>query len=101
MIKAHLQIDGSGAALRVSGHAGSGPYGHDLVCAAVSGIVLGGINALEGEKDFRLKVDEGLVELTYVREPSSRDRFVLETIWTQLESIDESHPGFIKLERKY
>ncbi|KGX89008.1 ribosomal-processing cysteine protease Prp [Pontibacillus litoralis] len=30
----------------VSGHAESGPYGHDLVCAAVSAVTFGAVNAV-------------------------------------------------------
>ncbi|EOA06974.1 Hypothetical protein MYEA_6740 [Mycoplasma yeatsii 13926] len=31
----------------ISGHANAGPYGQDLVCAAITGIVSGALNALD------------------------------------------------------
>ena len=37
--------------LTVSGHANYDKYGKDIVCAGVSAVVTGGINALESEID--------------------------------------------------
>ncbi len=34
------------SAFEISGHAESGPYGHDLVCAAVSAVSFGSVNAV-------------------------------------------------------
>jgi uncharacterized protein YsxB (DUF464 family) len=39
------KTDGSFVSLEAKGHANSAPKGEDLVCAAVSGIVLGGLNS--------------------------------------------------------
>lgn len=39
--------DGTFTAAKVSGHAGFGAYGEDILCAAVSALVLSTINALE------------------------------------------------------
>jgi uncharacterized protein YsxB (DUF464 family) len=41
----------------VKGHANSGAYGHDLVCAAVSAVVTGACNAIETSEDFQIKID--------------------------------------------
>lgn len=42
----------------LSGHANSGPYGHDLVCAGVSAVSFGTVNAIEELLDVRLAVDQ-------------------------------------------
>jgi uncharacterized protein YsxB (DUF464 family) len=40
------ETDGHFVSLEAKGHANSAPYGADLVCAAVSAVILGGFNAL-------------------------------------------------------
>jgi len=103
MVKAVFDFDigGSVTGFRVTGHAGSGPYGHDLVCAAVSGIVLGGLNALEDpEEAYRIEILEGSIDLRACRAISSHDRTVLSVIERQLESLEASYPDNLRLERK-
>ncbi len=86
----------------VKGHAGSGPYGHDLVCSAVSGIILGGLNNLQdGDDHYKIEVKEGYVCLETLKEVSKHDQIVLETIEKQIESVAVSYPKNAKLERKH
>ncbi len=51
MITAEILTAGDGfiCGFRLKGHAGAGPYGHDLVCAAVSGLAQSVIGALQDE----------------------------------------------------
>lgn len=86
----------------VKGHAGSGPYGHDLVCSAVSSIILGGLNNLrDGDDHYKIEVKEGYVCLETLKEVSEHDQIVLETIEKQIESVAVSYPKNAKLERKH
>jgi uncharacterized protein YsxB (DUF464 family) len=41
------ETDGHFVSLEAKGHANTAPYGADLVCAAVSAVLLGGFNALK------------------------------------------------------
>ena len=100
MIKIEAEfIDGAVMGIHAEGHAGSGPYGHDLVCAAVSAILVGGFNALEGDQ-YRFETKSGLGSVVCLAKPNPRDQIVLETIVTQLASVAESYPDNVKLERK-
>lgn len=53
----------------VEGHAGAGPEGHDLVCAAVSAIALtlaGNVSYMEAQEavhDVVIRLDEGSAEI--------------------------------------
>ncbi len=49
MIKAHFHVDQDGKfkVIEITGHADSGDYGHDLVCAAVSAVTATCVNALD------------------------------------------------------
>lgn len=42
----------------LSGHANSGPYGHDLVCAGVSAVSFGTVNAVEALCGVKMSVDQ-------------------------------------------
>ena len=48
--------DGKIVNLTVKGHANSAPKGEDLVCAAVSSILVGGCNALNQTNCFTIKL---------------------------------------------
>ena len=100
MIKITIKYLNSGEfhSLTSKGHANSDTLGHDLVCAAVSGILLGGINALKG-KNYTLTSDdkEGIIELTNVGKMDAHDNIVIETIVAQLTAISRDNPKFIKV----
>jgi len=83
--------------LRVSGHAGSDVYGHDLVCAVVSGIAVGLCNAiyeLSGIED--IVVDEGLVDIN-VKNPTDKTDLILNTGLYQLRTAEEVNKDFIEI----
>ena len=100
MIKITIKYKSTGefVSLNSQGHADSAPYGQDLVCAAVSGVILGGINALQG-KNFSLKNNEnkGILELCNIGKMSERDAVVIDTMVLQLQAIERDNPKFIKI----
>ncbi|MBR0439414.1 MAG: ribosomal-processing cysteine protease Prp [Bacilli bacterium] len=83
--------------LKVSGHANSAPHGEDLVCAAVSAVLVGGLNNLANPKDFDIKISEGNTDVIVRNKISSHDEIVLETIITSLKTIEESYGKFIQI----
>ena len=100
MIKITIRYQSTGEFISLvsQGHANSAPYGEDLVCAAVSGIILGGINALK-ENHYKLTQDEskGIIELCNVGKMSQHDNIVIETIVSQLQSIERDNPKFMRV----
>jgi len=98
MIKIRIKyIDQKFASLHVSGHANQDVYGKDIVCAAVSAVLVGGINALNNPKDFKIKLDEGDASLEANNIISDHDEVVVETIVTGLKSIEETEPKYVKI----
>ena len=83
--------------LEVKGHANSGPYGQDLVCAAVSAILTGGANNLDNKKCFDIKLLEGEALIKAIDTVSSHDEVVLETMIVSLKTIEESYGKFIQI----
>lgn len=83
--------------LEIKGHANSGPYGHDLVCAAVSAVVTGGLNNLENPKSFKITLQEGHAQVIKNKEISEHDEIVIQTIICGLKTIAESNEQFISI----
>ena len=83
--------------LEVKGHAGSAPYGKDLVCAAVSALLTGGFNNLKNYKDYELKLDEGYALFKANGLVDAHDETVIETIICGLTTVKENDPQFINI----
>lgn len=86
--------------LNVSGHAESDEYGKDLICASVSSIMFGFMNALD-----ELNLDIDIQQLNNsISITNHSDSLVVqnyfELILIQLKTIEESYGQFIKIERK-
>lgn len=95
-------------AFELSGHAESGPYGHDLVCAAVSAVSFGAVNAVTELCHINLDIDQG-EEGGYLRVtlPSNLERktrekamLLLEGMVVSLETIERDYGEFIKIHYK-
>ena len=82
--------------IEVKGHANKDVYGKDLVCAAVSAVLTGGMNALV-DKEYDFKLDEGHAYIKALDIPSDYDSVVLKTIETQLKTIEEAEPSFVQV----
>ena len=98
MIK--VKISKAGAtfnSLEVKGHAGSGPYGHDLVCAAVSAVITGGLNNLKAPQNYDIELKEGYSLIKANKEVSAHDAVVIETIICGLKTIAEDNGDFITI----
>lgn len=95
--------------VEISGHAESGPYGHDIVCAAVSALSIGAINSLTelgkltlatciqedkgGYLSFRLPTDlsNEQVQIAHI---------LLESLFLSLTSVQEEYSEYITIEEK-
>ncbi|WP_062047941.1 ribosomal-processing cysteine protease Prp [Bacillus sp. JCM 19034] len=92
----------------MSGHADSGPYGQDLVCAGASAISIGTLNAIvtlcnveldvESKEDggfLRCCIPSGLDETTF-----EKVQLLLEGMLVSLQSIAEEYSAFIEINEK-
>lgn len=90
--------------LCVKGHAGFDEYGKDIVCAAVSVLVINTINSIETftEDVFKLNTDEasGLIEFEVVSAISSQTRLLLDSLLLGLEGIASDYgEDYVRLRR--
>jgi uncharacterized protein len=83
--------------ITISGHADSAPHGQDLVCAAVSAIGIGTLNALEKTNNLSFVNQEGFIEMKVQSKLLEKESIVLETMLIQLKTVAHSYPKFIKI----
>ena len=82
------------------GHANYDEQGKDIVCSAVSAIIVGCFNALLDEEALDLTVEKGYAKCVVKDEISEHDQNVLDTILIQLMTIERSYPKFVKILEK-
>lgn len=101
MIKvSYAKSDEAYKLLEVKGHAYSDVPGKDLICAAVSSIIFGLMNALDMlDEKVQIKELDNMIIIENNSDSSIvNDYFELTLI--QLKTIEESYSQFIKIERK-
>ena len=101
MIKAIYEAkDNRYLSLEVSGHAEYDESGKDLICASVSSIVFGFMNAIDALNE-NVEIKQLTNKITIKNHSDSniiQDYF--ELVMMQLKTIEESYGDFIKVERK-
>lgn len=92
-------------AFEISGHANSGPYGYDLVCAGVSAVSFGAINAVMElcEKELIIKQEDDGGYL-YMELPKSllhmeQAQIILQAMVISLETIERNYHQFIQIKK--
>ena len=85
--------------LDIRGHAEFAEYGRDLICASVSSIAFGLMNALDGIENVTINEEDDHIEIIN-RSGSVKANNFMELTLIQLKTIEESYGGFIKVERK-
>ncbi|RFA34536.1 hypothetical protein CAI16_10895 [Virgibacillus dokdonensis] len=95
-------------AFELSGHAESGPYGYDLVCAGVSAVSVGSINAVlalcEVDLDINQSDNGGYLHVTIPDSISSEEmrrvQLLFEGMLVSLSSIEQDYGQFITIQDK-
>ncbi|WMJ88146.1 ribosomal-processing cysteine protease Prp [Anaerocolumna sp. MB42-C2] len=87
---------------RCLGHAGFAKSGQDIVCAAVSVLVINTVNSIEHftSDTFDLKEDEnkGEIDFKIVSKPSKESSLLLNSLFLGLQGIKEDYgQEYIKL----
>lgn len=92
--------------LEISGHAESGPYGHDLVCAGVSAVSFGLVNAVHELSDVKLDIrEEGGSGYLYIGVPMDLPdeqmkevQLLLQGMLVSLRTIEHEYGDFLQIE---
>ncbi|WP_082344122.1 ribosomal-processing cysteine protease Prp [Sulfobacillus thermosulfidooxidans] len=100
MIKVKIGRDTRGVVqeITITGHAGQGPYGHDIVCAAVSALsetlVLGLTRIAPITMDYHL--DEGDLSMVFHEDPSEAAQAIIDTFCLGLQDLANTEPKFVQ-----
>ncbi len=87
---------------KLSGHAGFAEFGKDIVCAAVSVLVINTINSIENFTSDKFTYDEdekkGIIEFHVTSELSSNANLLLSSLALGLMNVEEEYGDkYIKL----
>ncbi|MGO2082170.1 ribosomal-processing cysteine protease Prp [Vagococcus sp.] len=87
----------------LSGHAGSGPYGFDIVCAACSVLAINTVNSIEEIAHFTplVDVEDGYLFMTFPDDIDEKQfeitQLLIRSLEIGLDSIAEEYPKFVKI----
>lgn len=104
VFRSNRQITG----FEISGHADSGPYGYDLVCAGVSAVSFGTVNAVIELCGIELDIQQGAEGgYLHVDVPNNLETILLEKtqllfegMIVSLQSIADEYSSFMKIQNK-
>ena len=103
MIKIQInKTDNRYSSLEVSGHSNYDEHGKDIVCAGVSAIVTGGLNALtiQNKSKISCRVKDGYVNVDVLDIENDNLQKIMDVIIVQLKTIEESYKKNIKIYEK-
>jgi len=92
-------VGGKIARLEVRGHAGFAPAGKDIVCSAVSALVLSGTHGVvrHGGAKARVQDDPNGAYVLELHGGDARAQAVLESALDGLRAIARSYPGHLRV----
>jgi len=107
MIAIQFRREGSNLmSVEMSGHAEAGPYGHDIVCAAVSALSIGTVNSLSEIAEIPVKVvsaedSGGYLKFTIPSDLSQKQmetgQVLLQSLLLSLKSIEDEYSEYVKI----
>lgn len=102
MIRVVVRVDGPNVMdVTVSGHANAADKGEDLICAGVSAITVGTLNALDElvQGSITDSMKEGWIHVS-VTSINPTQQAILNTMLIQLKSIQQAHPKYITIKKQ-
>lgn len=103
MIKVRINYtDNLISEIEVQGHSNFAPKGSDIVCAGVSAIVIGGLNAIDSlvnNHNINYDVQDGYVKMSSLSNIEVQK--ILKVVIVQLKSVEDSYSKHIKIVESY
>ncbi|WP_326716890.1 ribosomal-processing cysteine protease Prp [Vagococcus jeotgali] len=104
MIEAKFKQSKSGdyVSFEISGHAGSGPFGYDIVCAAVSALSINTVNSINQLAEYipLVESESGYLYFERLQELSDEQirvtNLLVESLLIGLKAIETDNKTFIK-----
>ncbi len=95
-------IENKVSSILITGHANQNDYGKDIVCAGVSTIVYGSINALDihQKSNFKFDLKDGYT-LIEILSNNDQIQLMLDMMLIQLKTLEEAYPKFIQIKQTH
>ncbi|WP_127588000.1 ribosomal-processing cysteine protease Prp [Paenibacillus koleovorans] len=99
------QADGRIAAFSVTGHAFYGEPGQDIVCAGVSAVTVGTVNAVETLTGVELpsRMDDGLLKVRVPdgveQDTNAKIQLLLESMVVMLNTIQQEYGAYMQMQQ--
>ncbi len=92
-ISVYKNADGKLIGFRSTGHAGFAESGQDIVCAAVSALIINTVNSIETftSDTFDIKEDVGMVDFKIISNPGNDSTLLLNSLFLGLNGIREDY----------
>ena len=86
----------------IKGHADSAPKGQDLVCAGVSSIAIGIMNALDElvKDECIFQIEEGFIQIEVKNNHCEKTQLILEILLIQLQTMSQSYKNYIQIQQQ-
>ncbi|MDA9472293.1 ribosomal-processing cysteine protease Prp [Enterococcus sp. 5H] len=108
MIKSSFKRNDAGqiVSFEITGHAESGPYGSDVICAAVSALAISTVNGIDALAGFEPIVETNEDESGYLyveilskinQEQTNIAQILLENLLLGLQAIEQENLEFIQV----
>lgn len=96
-VKAKI-VNGKIFYIEIDDHANFANYGNDVVCAGISSVVFGALNAFVDYhlSDGRIVIADSFIKINLIEDNDIQ--VVANTLLIQLKTIKESYPDYIKIE---
>lgn len=86
--------------LVATGHAGSGPTGQDIVCAAFSALSIGIINGIHALTNGKIQhEDDGEMFQAKINNPDNDTELLMKTFVMSIEAIQQQYPKNLYITR--
>ena len=93
MIKAKvLKEDGKYRSFSCEGHAGFEEAGKDVICAAVSMLVINTANAIDSLTDNKIEAsDDGYIRWEFVNAPDEKGKLLMDSLVLGLSEVEKKY----------
>lgn len=95
-----ITVSIAGTSIHVLGHAGAGPPGQDIICAAVSALTQSLISSVEEltEDKITYSISPGMVDIDF-GELSEASRLLVDSFFLGVCSIANEHPANVRVQQ--
>ena len=91
----YQRVDGTFQGFHSQDHAGYSAEGQDIVCAAVSALVINFVNSLDDHYQIDVNQEDAEIDVVFTEELSEEGSLLLRSLILGLTSVEEEHGQYL------